>query len=106
MWPTRDSLHRFARIVGKLRSAHAPASKHWSHIMLHVNARELTLPVGAYWQREGWIGAISPYPVLVNSSESVEALLDYLRGLQARGADPMGRHVRVTTKQVPPPSRP
>lgn len=40
--PTRDSLHHYARIVGKLRAEHAPASKHWWHITLHVNARGLT----------------------------------------------------------------
>jgi hypothetical protein len=40
--PTRDSLHRVARIIGTLRAKHAPVSKHWWHITLHVSARGLT----------------------------------------------------------------
>jgi hypothetical protein len=52
---------------------------------------ELTLPEGAYWHTEGWTGAILPYSMLVDSSEPAEKLLAYLRGLQAQGADLMGR---------------
>ena len=40
--PTRDTLHQFARIIGRLRSAHMPKSKHWWHITLSVSARGLT----------------------------------------------------------------
>lgn len=39
---TRDTLHQFARIIGKIRAAHSPKSKHWWHITLHVSARGLT----------------------------------------------------------------
>lgn len=40
--PTRDSLHRLARIVGKVRAAHMPHAKHWWHITLYVTTRGLT----------------------------------------------------------------
>ncbi len=47
--PTRDTLHRYARILGKVRGRYMPASKHWWHITLSVCARGLTttpFPVG------------------------------------------------------------
>ena len=40
--PTRDTLHQFARIIGGIRRAHSPRSKHWPHITLYVSARGLT----------------------------------------------------------------
>jgi len=40
--PTRDTLHQFAKIIGRLRSVHMPKSKHWWHITLSVSARGLT----------------------------------------------------------------
>jgi hypothetical protein len=40
--PTRDSLHQYARIIGKIRSRYMPKSRHWWHITLSVSARGLT----------------------------------------------------------------
>ncbi len=40
--PTRDTLHEYAKIVGKLRGRYMPRSKHWWHITLNVSARGLT----------------------------------------------------------------
>ena len=40
--PTRDTLHQFAKIIGRLRSVRMPKSKHWWHITLSVSARGLT----------------------------------------------------------------
>lgn len=40
--PTRDTLHQYARIIGKIRSRYMPKSKHWWHITLAVSARGLT----------------------------------------------------------------
>ncbi len=40
--PTRDSLHQFAKIIGKIRGQYMPKSKHWWHITLSVTARGLT----------------------------------------------------------------
>ncbi len=40
--PTRDTLHQYAGIIGKIRSQYMPKSKHWWHITLHVTARGLT----------------------------------------------------------------
>jgi len=40
--PTRDTLHQYARIIGKIRGRYMPKSKHWWHITLSVSARGLT----------------------------------------------------------------
>ena len=39
---TRDTLHMWTQIVGKVRMAHAPAANHWWHVTLHPSARGLT----------------------------------------------------------------
>ena len=47
--PTRDTLHQYARIIGKVRSRYMPESRHWWHITLGVSARGLTttpFPIG------------------------------------------------------------
>jgi hypothetical protein len=40
--PTRDTIQTYARLLGKIRQALAPAQKHWWHASLHVAARGLT----------------------------------------------------------------
>ena len=40
--PTKETLHRFAQIVGKIRLASAPFRNHWWHVTLHVTTRGLT----------------------------------------------------------------
>lgn len=40
--PTRDTLHQYARIIGKIRRRYMPRLKHWWHITLSVSARGLT----------------------------------------------------------------
>src|SRR3974390_250407 len=39
---TRDSLHLWTQIVGKVRLAYAPMINHWWQVPLYVNARGLT----------------------------------------------------------------
>jgi len=55
---TRDTLHQYARIIGKIRSRYMPKSKHWWHITLSVSARGLTT---------------TPFPV---AGQSLELMLD------------------------------
>ena len=44
---TKDTLHRFLQIVGKLRLANAPRRNHWWHIPFHLTGRGLTTrPMG------------------------------------------------------------
>ena len=46
---TRDTLHLWTQVVGKLRLALAPAVNHWWHVPLYVDARGLTtslMPAG------------------------------------------------------------
>ena len=39
---TKDTLHRFLQVVGKLRLANAPRRNHWWHVPLHLTGRGLT----------------------------------------------------------------
>ena len=39
---TKNTLHRFAQIVGKIRLASAPRANHWWHVTLYVTTRGLT----------------------------------------------------------------
>ncbi|HSH05511.1 MAG TPA: DUF5996 family protein [Anaerolineae bacterium] len=45
MWQgTRDMLNGYAKVVGKVRQALAPAQKHWWHVSLHVGGTGLVTP--------------------------------------------------------------
>jgi hypothetical protein len=47
--PTKETLHRYAQIVGKVRMALVPPRNHWWHVTLYVSARGLTtgpMPAG------------------------------------------------------------
>src|SRR4051812_1714203 len=39
---TRDTLHMWTQIVGKVRMAHAPMLNHWWQVTLHLSPRGLT----------------------------------------------------------------
>ena len=39
---TRDTLHMWTQVVGKIRMAHAPRVNHWWHVTLYVSPRGLT----------------------------------------------------------------
>jgi Family of unknown function (DUF5996) len=39
---TKDTLHMWTQIVGKIRMAHAPMVNHWWHVTLYVSPRGLT----------------------------------------------------------------
>jgi hypothetical protein len=50
--PTKETLHRFAQIVGKVRMALVPPRNHWWHVTLYVSAHGLTtgrMPYGDTW---------------------------------------------------------
>src|SRR5262245_50451018 len=40
--PTKDTLHLYAQIVGKVRLATTPPRPHWWHVPLYVDVRGLT----------------------------------------------------------------
>jgi hypothetical protein len=40
--PTRDTLHMYSQIVGKIRMAHMPLVNHWWQVPLYVSTRGLT----------------------------------------------------------------
>lgn len=47
--PTKETLHRYCQMVGKVRLALAPSRNHWWHVTLYVTADGLTtglMPVG------------------------------------------------------------
>jgi hypothetical protein len=50
---------------------------------------ETQLPAGAYWQPEGWTGAVLPYAEVASSENGKAFLLDFLQSLQKAGADLM-----------------
>lgn len=48
--PTRDTLHMWTQIVGKIRMAHTPLMNHWWQVTLYVSPRGLTtstIPYGS-----------------------------------------------------------
>jgi hypothetical protein len=45
---TRDTLHLWTQVVGKVRLALAPAANHWWHVPLYVDARGLTTSLMPY----------------------------------------------------------
>ncbi|MFC1748006.1 DUF5996 family protein [Pseudomonadota bacterium] len=75
--PTRDTLHQYARMMGKIRSHYMPKSKHWWHITLNVSARGLTT---------------TPFPI---AGRNIELTLDLsLHQLVIDSSD--GRHVALS----------
>ena len=40
--PTRDTLHMYTQVVGKLRLALCPFEPQWGHVPLYLTARGLT----------------------------------------------------------------
>jgi hypothetical protein len=47
--PTKETLHRYCQLVGKVRMALAPFANHWWHVTLRIGTRGLTtgpMPVG------------------------------------------------------------
>ena len=37
--PTKETVHRYAQMIGKLRMALVPSRNHWWHVTLYVSAR-------------------------------------------------------------------
>ena len=48
---TRDTLHLWTQVVGKIRLAHAPLVNHWWQVTLYVSARGLTTSAIPYGRR-------------------------------------------------------
>jgi hypothetical protein len=46
--PTRDTLHMWTQIIGKIRMAHEPMINHWWQVPLYVSARGLTTSAVPY----------------------------------------------------------
>ncbi|WP_345610075.1 DUF5996 family protein [Pseudonocardia adelaidensis] len=49
--PTRDTLHMWLQIVGKIRMAHAPLLNHWWQVTLYISPRGLTTSTIPYGSR-------------------------------------------------------
>src|SRR5215210_2153959 len=47
---SKETLHRYAQIVGKVRLAHSPFRNHWWHVPLYVTTRGLTTSPIPYGQ--------------------------------------------------------
>lgn len=51
-WDTRETLHRWTQIIGKIRTKYTPLINHWWNSTLYVTARGLTtskIPYGERW---------------------------------------------------------
>jgi uncharacterized protein DUF5996 len=51
-WDTRETLHRWTQIIGKIRTRYTPLINHWWNSTLYVTARGLTtskIPHGEQW---------------------------------------------------------
>jgi len=51
-WDTRETLHRWTQIIGKIRMESTPLINHWWNVTLYVTARGLTtskIPQGDRW---------------------------------------------------------
>jgi hypothetical protein len=67
---TRDTLHAYAKIIGKLRGRNMPKSKHWWHITLSVSARGLTTtPFPVAGQNLELTVDLATHQLIIESSE-------------------------------------
>jgi len=74
--PTRDTLHQYARIIGKIRGRYMPKSKHWWHITLSVSARGLTTtPFPIAGQSLELTLDLSAHQLVINSSNGWSSAL-------------------------------
>jgi len=83
--PTRNTLHQYARIIGKLRGRYMPRSKHWWHITLSVSARGLTTtPFPVAEQNLELTLDLIAHQLVIDSSDGWSAALP-LNGQSAAG---------------------
>jgi hypothetical protein len=80
---TRDTLHMWAQIVGKIRLVHAPLINHWWQVTLYVSPRGLTTSA------------------IPNGAETFDIEFDFIdHRLQIRSSDGGVRHVALEPKPV------
>ena len=73
---TRDTLHEYAKIIGKVRGRYMPQSKHWWHITLSVSARGLTTtPFPVAGQNLELTLDLATHQLIIESSEGWAATL-------------------------------
>ncbi|MFH8368325.1 DUF5996 family protein [Streptomyces sp. NPDC018031] len=81
--PTRDTLHMWTQIVGKVRLAHAPLLNHWWQVTLYVSPRGLTT-------------SAIPY-----GTGAFDIEFDFIdHQLSIRSSEGAGRRVRLEPKPV------
>ena len=82
---TRDTLHQYTRIIGKIRSHYMPKSKHWWHITLNVTARGLTTtPIPVAGQNLELTLDLAAHRLVIDSSDGWSTALP-LAGRSAAG---------------------
>lgn len=80
--PTKQTLHRYAQIVGKIRMALAPFRNHWWHVTLLPATRGLTIGPMPYGDR--WVEIafdLLDHRLLITTSDGQERSLDLRRRL-------------------------
>ena len=72
--PTKQTLHRYTQIAGKVRMALTPARNHWWHVTLYVTERGLTSGPMPFEGRDVTVDFdFIDHRVLVNTSDGEEA---------------------------------
>jgi len=68
--PTKQTLHRYAQIVGKVRMALVPPRNHWWHVTLYVTGRGLSTGPMPYEERDVTVDFdLLEHRLLVSSSD-------------------------------------
>jgi hypothetical protein len=89
--PTRDTLHQYAKIIGKIRGRYMPQSKHWWHITLSVSARGLTttpFPIAGQGSLELTLDLVAHH-LAIDSSDGWSTTL----ALSGQSAAGLGRQI-------------
>jgi hypothetical protein len=86
---TKDTLHLWLQIVGKLKLAYAPPRNHWWHVTFHLDLRGLTtrrIPVDEKTRFEIAFDLVDHF-VRVTTNTGAEERLDLHDGLSVAAFD-------------------
>ncbi len=86
---TKDTLHLWLQVVGKIKLAYVPPKNHWWHVTLHLDARGLTtrrIPVDEMTRFEIGFDFIDHF-VSITTNTGAEERLDLRDGLSVSAFD-------------------
>ncbi|HZA42129.1 MAG TPA: DUF5996 family protein [Actinomycetota bacterium] len=86
---TRDTLHLWAQVVGKIKLAYAPPKNHWWHVTLHLDLRGITtgrIPVDDSNRFEIRFDLVDHF-VSITTNAGTEERMDLVDGLSVAAFD-------------------